>query len=52
VLDAANMQRSCSEVDLFPAKIADFRCSQPMPERKQHHERIALALPVRGSDFD
>jgi hypothetical protein len=52
VLNATDVQRSCSEVDLFPAKIADFRCSQPMPEGKQHHEPIALTLPVRGSDLD
>jgi CTP-dependent riboflavin kinase len=52
VLDAANMQRSCSEVDLFPAKIANLRCAQPMPKRKQHHECVALALPVRARAID
>jgi hypothetical protein len=46
MLDAANMQRSCSEVDLFPAKITDFGCAQAMAKRQQHHQPIALALPI------
>jgi hypothetical protein len=52
VLDAADVQRSGVEIDLLPAKITDFGCTEPMPERKQDHKRIAVALPIRASDFD
>jgi hypothetical protein len=46
------MQGCGSEVDLFPTKITDFGCSQPMPKGKQHHEAIALALPIRTRCLD
>jgi hypothetical protein len=46
VLNAADVQGCAREVDLFPAQITDLGCSQPMPEGKQHHEAIAIALPI------
>ena len=52
VLNPANMQGCGSEVDLFPAQIADLRCSQSMPKRKQHHEAIAGALPIPALAID
>ncbi|SRR6266566_436682 len=52
VLNPANMQGCGSEVDLFPAQIADLRRSQSMPKRKQHHEAIAGALPIPALAID
>jgi hypothetical protein len=46
------MQRSCSEVDLFPPQINELSCSQSMPKRKQQNECVALALPIRARAID
>jgi hypothetical protein len=45
------MRRSV-EIDLLPPEITDLRCAQAMPKRKQHHEAIALALPIGAGDLD
>ena len=52
VLNPANMQRSCSEVDLFPAKITDFGCSQSVAECGEDHQCIARALPISAGALD
>jgi hypothetical protein len=52
MLDAPNMQRSCSEIDLLPPEITDFGCAQPMPERQQHHECVTIALPIGARAID
>jgi hypothetical protein len=52
VLNPANMQRCSSEVDLLPPQINELGCTEPMPEGKQHHEAIAVALPVRVRAID
>jgi hypothetical protein len=52
MLDAANMQRSGGEVDLFPTQIPNFGCTQSVAECGEDHQCIARALPISAGALD
>ena|SRR6266576_3294571 len=51
-LGAAQMQRAGFKRDVGPLQAAEFRCSQPMPERNQDHGRVTLAPPIAPCGLD
>jgi hypothetical protein len=46
------MEGCAGEVDLLPAQINNLPRAQPMPERKQDHERIARAMAIAPRSLD
>ena len=46
VLDAGDMQEAMHQVYLLPPQRAQFRGSETMPEGKQDHGRVPVAMAV------
>jgi hypothetical protein len=52
ILNPPNMQDRAREVDLLPPEVNDLPSAQPVPERKEDHERVPLppTIALRGLD--
>jgi hypothetical protein len=46
------MEHRTVEVDLVPVQVADLGRPQPVPEGKQDHGRVTMAMPVALGGLD
>jgi hypothetical protein len=46
VLEPADVQGGCFEVDLVPAQVDNFPRPQPVPKGQKHHQSIAVPIAI------
>jgi hypothetical protein len=52
VFEPTDVQSGCFEVDLVPPQVANFPWPQAMPEGQEHHQSVAVAMPIGLSCLD